>query len=954
MPACCTPLKPEPSVSCCSANSSIEQNQPIEWVKIGFAALVAVQTMVLGLAVNITPPSGTTRWVLHSILILLTLAVFILAGGPILKESFRQARRGRVVMEQFFLIGIAGAFGASLYSTFTEYGSVYYEVVAVLIAIYTFGMIIGQYKRQEVFTATDALREEFSHALRIIQGGGEKEKYQTERVAVLDIQPGELILIPAGSGVPVDGIIVQGSGFVQETTLTGEPFPIVKRPMDSILASSYVIDQALIVRATASGKKRMLDTILTDIEKARLNPSSLQRFADRLTSLFLPIVLIVALAAWIGGTWAWGWIPGIFNALAVMVVACPCALGLATPLSIWNALGALARLGVVAHSGEWIEKVAKVDTVVFDKTGTLSQEELQLVDFITLEDIDRTELQRMVAQVQTLQSHPVARAFASWANLKKDGKESLSIQNPDSIQLKTISGIGIEAVIQNSQVTHTLRIGNDALLDPEDQEIASSLKKKIFSTEKNRAVESFKNLNFRIFWIKLDERLVAAASLCEIFRASSKPALAALSSMGVHLEVMTGDRMESAASIGELSSLESKKIHTQLTPDQKRERVDALQQKGFSVLFVGDGVNDAPAMSRAHAALAMDQGTALARQTSQATLYGGNLEQIHRTLYICRESMRIVRQNFIFALVYNSIGMSLAAFGILHPVVAAFLMLGSSLTVTFNALRSGQKLHTPLPQHSNYSTPSSRLPKKFNLPQTSKQRHPAFSTSFQPARAAFHPFNPLSLCAVTSGFSLGSIGPIFAWFFDLDPLSAWILTLITFLSGSLLTWVLSHKAPSQKLCCHIGTFCVGTFGMLIGWAIERNFRPLDYLENGICMPLFQSSSTLSLLTWLHIGWMDIGMIAGCLPWMFLRSTNATASTSILRRIPQIVFSIFAMLLGMRISLSLLSWMPNNYIKTQMILGFIAMILGMLFATSLASWLSSMHEKFSMQRELLKN
>jgi P-type E1-E2 ATPase len=333
-----------------------------------------------------------------------------------------------------------------VHSSITGAGGVYYEIVAVLVAIYTFGTILARQRRDTLRRSIEKIGAAVDLCERVDPNG------HRERVTVDRIVPGDQVLVGAGEGVPVDGTVSDGIALVSQAALTGEPYPVVKRPGDSILAGSRVEDSTLRIAAVSRGRSRRLDALLRSIEDARKNPGRIQREADRLVSWFLPLVLVIAALTTLGWTLQSGWITGVFNGLAVLLVACPCAMGLATPVAIWSALAALAKRGLFARGGDAIEALALIDTAVFDKTGTLSESDARIVDFVVAPGVDRAQLLREIAAVQTGSGHPIARAFRS-------------AQAADSTLLaraiRVLPGAGIEGTLPDGT---TLQVGNDGIL----------------------------------------------------------------------------------------------------------------------------------------------------------------------------------------------------------------------------------------------------------------------------------------------------------------------------------------------------------------------------------------------------------------------------------------------------------------------------------------------------------
>ncbi len=626
--------------------------RPPAWGRIAFASLVAAQSMIFSLAINLSPPAGSARLFLHGALALSALVVFLLVGLPLV----RAALQPRITFEQLFLIGILAAFSASLVSTFTGVGHVYYEVVAILLAIYTLGRTLGENRRRAALDAALTLGAEFETCERIADDGS------LATVPVRTIRSHDLVHIPAGGGVAIDGVVMEGSALVRENALTGEPFPLTRRPGDPVLAGSHLLDGHLRVRATADGDARLLDAIFARVRAAQARPSRLQREADRLVAWFLPAVLLIATVTFVGWSLHSGWTVGLFNALAVLLVACPCSMGLATPISVWSALADLGRHGLIASQGDLVERLAQVQQVIFDKTGTLGDEHLELVDFVTVPGLARETLLGEVAALEAATSHPIARAFRHHPTAGP------------AKNLRVLPGIGIAGHIAG----HDLEITNEITPALDDVPLRAQLRGASAAT--------------RELFITRDGALAGLALLREQLRDSAPTVLADLEAAGLPCTVLTGDRSAPAQSLP--------RIETGLTPLEKASRVRALTSSG-PVLFVGDGVNDAPAMAASHISLALATGSPLARDTAMGEFR--DLRVIPLAIARCRGAVRIIRQNLLFAAAYNAIGIALAAAGILHPITAALLMLASSLTVSWRALRpvkSPFTLHPPSPPHA--------------------------------------------------------------------------------------------------------------------------------------------------------------------------------------------------------------------------------------------------------------
>lgn len=614
--------------------------------------------MVFGLAVNLTPPGGTARTVLHAALGASAVVVFVLCGWPLVVRSWRALRSGRIVFDQLFLAGIIAAFGASVHCSLTGTGHVYYEIVAVLLAIWTFGGIITENQRRKALDAAGNLGVEFSECERETVDG-------LERLSTCHVQAGDIIRVPAGGAVCVDGRIVSGTAFVQESALTGEPFPVVREPGDPVRAGSYVVDAPL--RIEAAGPFRELDRLLASLEEARLKPSRLQRSADRLAAWFLPTVLVVAAGTFAFWTARSGWETGLFHALSVILVACPCAMGIATPVALWSALGDFARRGLTAFHPDLVENLARIDHVVFDKTGTLADEQLDIVEFKALPGHNPGQLLQWASALEQGSSHPVALAFR--------GSAGCSLRADD---VQTLPGTGLRGSVDG----HDVRIGNFKILPP--------------CTDPRTAAGSE---GTHTIYLVVDGRPAGVAILRERLRTGAREGIANLRQLGISTEIMTGDTSESA-SLHRLPGLTAG-----LSPSEKAGLVESRQREGLSVLFVGDGINDSAAMMAADASIAIRTGAPLARDVADGEIAGANIESLAGILLSARSALRTLRGNLLFAACYNIFGICLAAAGWLHPVAAALLMLVSSFVVTTRALRGSRN-----PATARASTPSATLP----------------------------------------------------------------------------------------------------------------------------------------------------------------------------------------------------------------------------------------------------
>jgi heavy metal translocating P-type ATPase len=856
-------------------------------MRLALAVAVAMQSMVLGLAVNLSPPFGKARPVLHGLLAALAALVFLLAGLPLLREAWARAREGRASIEQFFLAGIAGAFAASVHSSLTGQGAIYYEVVALLVAIHTLGSLLAERRRAAALASAGALRREFD-ACTLLRG--EREELAPSSA----VKPGDRVLVRPGEGVPVDGRVARGAALVRETPLTGEAFPVARREGDRVLAGSHVLDQAIVVEATAPGDARGLDALLASVERARLRPSALQREADRLTAWFLPTVLALAGATFAGWGLARGWVTGLFHGLAVLVVACPCAMGLATPIGVWSALAALAKRGLAASGGDFVEKLAGVDAVVFDKTGTLSEEELRLVDFRALPGADRARLKARVAALQSASAHPMARAFRG---------EEAGGAAPDG-PVEILPGVGIAGRVRDGAGAERLEVGNEGLLSAADREAFAPIR---------AGRDAGAPWSHELF-VREGGRPAAVALLRESFRESAARALGELGAMGLRVVVMTGDRAESARGLpGE--------VHAGLSPLDKERLLGEMRARGCRALYVGDGINDSPAIGRAHASVALASGSALAREAADAQLCSGNLAAIPEAIAIGRATVRGVRQNLLWALAYNAVGLALAAAGALHPVVAALLMMASSLTVTGRALRFAQQLRDTGPtdvRRSKIDGGASRA--------SPMQILPATTGSAIGNRQSAIGHGGRRAAPVAFGAGVAFLGPLLAFNAALPPALAGACVLLFLMAGCALSqWLASGKAGAFAGSM-AGMASFGGVGMLAGWMLDAGGGPI--VRDGVCL-CGCAKSVLGLGIVSPFNWMHGLMALGSLPAAAMLAGGGPPTRAAWGRLARNAFFCLAgMLLGMQAAAWTMSLVRVAQPQVHFFLTFAGMTLGM--------------------------
>ncbi len=658
----CTARAPEDSGRTGSTNWGMA------WFKLAIALVIAGQSGMWSLGYNNTPvtdrpPVGSLTYnMIHGGLIMSALFVIALLGPPLFRETWRNLRAGQITVEGLFVLSMIGAFAGSLISSLTGEMDIYYEIVPIVLAVYTVGKMIGARSREKALGAVQRLREDFDTAVIRCERGTEK------RVPVGVLVPGrDHVIVRPGEPVPVDGILREGTGFVRETALTGEPAPVRRNRGDRMVAGSYSVDATLCIEPTAACGERQLDHILRTVESARGAPSELQEQADRIMQWFLPIVIVVSIGTFAVWTLlpAVPWWQALFNSMAVLLVACPCALGLATPIAVWGGMMHVARLGVVPRNGRFLDALAKASVAYFDKTGTLSEAELRLgrIEPYPGWEERKAWLLALAAAVEKNLPHPIARALQHEAT---ENGERFSVH-----ALTLHAGRGVEAQVSadgQAPEVMTVRIGT---VDFAASNEASS-EHDLPGDEARHVV------------LSIDGIPALCMDLHESLRPNLQQLFGELRDMGIVPEILTGDPRP------RWRELYGVPVHKALTPSDKAARVERALHRGERVLFVGDGINDLGAMSGNVASLAMGGGAALARSVGDAVLMGDRLDVLPAAIALARRVRGHLHGNMLFAASYNAIGMTLAALGILHPIVAALLMVGSSALVSFRALRASR------------------------------------------------------------------------------------------------------------------------------------------------------------------------------------------------------------------------------------------------------------------------
>lgn len=565
-----------------------------------------------------------------------------------------------VIMPEIFPAGFRDAEGNV---------GVYFEAAAVIVTLVLLGQVMELRARERTGSAIKALLDMAAKTARLIRQDGSEEE-----IALEDVQVGNKLRVRPGDKVPVDGVVLEGRSSVDESMISGEPVPVEKVAGDNVTGATINGTGSLVIEATRVGADTMLSQIVEMVANAQRSHAPIQKYADMVAGYFVPAVILIAIGSFI--SWAiWGPDPalsyGLVSAVAVLIIACPCALGLATPMSIMTATGRGAQAGVLIKNAEALERFEKVDTLIVDKTGTLTEGKPKLVEVLSEDGYDDLEVLSLAASLERGSEHPLAEAIVK-------GAEERGVKMSNAMNFEAITGKGVKGVVDG----HHVALGNAKLVTD------MGLDGGKFSKTANARRDEGETVMF----VVLNNKIAGLVSVADPVKESTPGALKALHKLGFKIIMATGDNERTAVAVA--SRLGIDEIRADVLPEDKAKIVKDLQDRGHKVAMAGDGVNDAPALAQADVGIAMGTGADVAIESAGFTLVKGNLDGIVRARRLVRATMRNIRQNLFFALFYNASGVPVAAgvlfpfFGILiGPMFAAFAMSASSISVVLNALR---------------------------------------------------------------------------------------------------------------------------------------------------------------------------------------------------------------------------------------------------------------------------
>jgi Cu+-exporting ATPase len=664
-----------------------QENPELRDMSRRFRIALALTSPILAFMVSeMLPGKPLQAWLGPTAVVWIQLAlaspVVLWAGWPFFMRAWQSVRNGHWNMFTLIGLGTAAAYLYSLAATlapgifpasFRDHHTgalpVYFEPAAVIITLVLLGQVLELRARSRTSSAIRALLGLAPKTARIVAPDGSERDIPAD-----DVRVGDRIRVRPGERISVDGTVVQGRSSVDESVVTGEPLPVEKEKGSPVTGGTVNGTGTLIFEATRVGADTLLSHIVRMVSEAQRSRAPIQKLADRVSGWFVPAVVAIAVVTAI--IWGvWGPEPrfayALLNAVAVLIIACPCALGLATPMSIMVATGRGAQAGVLLRNAEALEIFAGVDTLLVDKTGTLTEGKPRLVAVAPVEGETEPHVVEVAAALEKASEHPLAAAILAGA-----AERRLDVSPPEDFH--SVTGEGVIGKINGRSAA----IGNEALF----QRLSIDL------SPLTRQAEELRAKGQTVMFVSIDNRLLGVLGVADPVRPTAPRAIDALHAEGIRLVMLTGDHRSTAEVVAR--SLGIDEVHAEVLPEQKADAVKSFQHQGRKVAMAGDGVNDAPALAQADVGIAMGTGTDVAIETAAITLIHGDLRGIVRARRLSRYTMRNIRQNLFFAFLYNSLGVPLAAgvlypfFGILlSPMIASAAMTFSSVSVIANALR---------------------------------------------------------------------------------------------------------------------------------------------------------------------------------------------------------------------------------------------------------------------------
>ena len=677
-PKCGMALEPENIAESEGADPELKDMTRRFWV----AAVLSIPLLFLGMGAHFTS-GGLHEFIMSRSAIwfqlVLSTPVVLWCGWPFFERFWQSLKHKSPNMFTLIGLGVGVAYVYSVIVTLApqllagmlgdgETPAVYFEPAAVITALVLLGQVLELKARAQTSSAMRALLDLAPATARVIRDGREED------ISLAEVQQGDVLRVRPGDKVPVDGVVLEGSSSIDQSMITGEPVPVEKSPGDKVTGATINGTGSFTMRAERVGGETMLAQIVDMVSKAQRTRAPIQRLADKVSGYFVPAVILVAIIAAI----VWGMFGpeprigyAILNAVAVLIIACPCALGLATPMSIMAGTGRGAKAGVLIKSAEALEGFEKVDTLIVDKTGTLTEGKPKLMSVVPAAGFEQAEVLTLAASLERGSEHPLAEAIVTGAMEK-----GANLTN--ATDFKSVTGKGVTGTINGK----TVALGNLALLETLGIDAAGV---------KGQA-DAYRAQGQTAMFVGINGKAAGIITVADPIKETSVEAIRLLKAEGLRVVMLTGDNKTTAMAVAKKVGIEE--VEADVLPDQKNAAVRKLQEQGRKVAMAGDGINDAPALAQADVGIAMGTGADVAMESAGITLIQGDLMGIVRARHLSRATMRNIRQNLFFAFVYNALGVPVAAgilypvFGILlSPIIASAAMALSSVSVIVNSLR---------------------------------------------------------------------------------------------------------------------------------------------------------------------------------------------------------------------------------------------------------------------------
>ena len=628
---------------------------------LAFGAL-AIPTIVLAMSMDIAGMHINDDPRLHGwIVLLLATPIQFGLGWRFYKGSYTSLRHLNPNMDVLVALGTSVAFVYSAWVVIADrHENMFLDVSVAVLVFITMGKYFEETSKGAASSAIKSLLGMSAKTATAIRNGAEVE------VPVENLAPGDMLVVRPGQRIPVDGVVREGRSSIDESMLTGESIPVERKAGDHVIGGTINQNGSITVEATAVGAASTLNRMARMVEDAQGSKAPIQKLVDQVAAIFVPVVIVIALATYL----AWGliggdWQDGMVAAVAVLVIACPCALGLATPTAIMVGTGLGAERGILIKNAEVLERTRRLDVVVLDKTGTLTEGRPQVTDVVLFGELDRETLLRFAAAAEAPSEHPLSRAIVDAAVEEK-------LEMPAAKQFEAITARGVQAMIGGQLVV----AGNAALFEESGFSVTGSAAKSVASLEAGGRT---------VILVAIDGRIEGAIGIFDDVKQNASRAVQSLREQGLRVVMMTGDNARSAEAVAKRAGITE--YHAGVRPEDKLEFVRKLQAEGLAVAMVGDGINDAPALAQADIGIAMSTGTDVAIETGDITLLNGDVSKIAEAIALSRSTLSTIRQNLVWAFGYNVVMIPIAALGLLNPVLAGAAMAFSSVSVMANSLR---------------------------------------------------------------------------------------------------------------------------------------------------------------------------------------------------------------------------------------------------------------------------